>query len=313
MDFSYSWFAIAVFSCLVPILIAIITKLNHHLQRLPNPPPGPKPWPIIGNLNLIGELPHQSLHKLSKIYGPIMQLKFGSYNVVVASSSEMAKQILKTYDHVFATRPQTAAGKHTCYDHSNVTWAPHGSQWRLGRKIYLTKLFSSKGLESYHEIRKLERHAFMLRLFDVTGNPVVIKDHLFNFTMSVICRLVMGKKYFSDGDELNEMVVSREELQRMLEELFELNGVFNIGDWIPWLEFLDLQGYVRRMKDLRKKMDGFFEHVIDDHEERRSQGNFVPNDFLDFLLGLVGDPYLDVDFSLNGVKAFMLVRIFFSF
>ena len=53
--------------------------------------PGPKPWPIIDNLNLIGPLPHQSLHKLSQKYGLIMQLKLGSVSVVVASSPEMAK------------------------------------------------------------------------------------------------------------------------------------------------------------------------------------------------------------------------------
>ncbi|KAK4265595.1 hypothetical protein QN277_026625 [Acacia crassicarpa] len=305
-----SCFAIAI-SCLVPIFIAIITKLIHLQRPNPNLPPGPKPWPIIGNLNLIGELPHHSLHNLSIKYGPIMQLMFGSFNVVIASSSEMAKQILKTHDHVFATRPQTAAGKHTCYDHSNVTWAPYGPQWRLGRKIYLSKLFSSKGLESFHNIRAQERHAFMLRLFAVSGKPVVLKDHLFHFTLSVICRMVMGKKYFSESswskmEDDEERVVSREGIQEMLEELFVLNGVFNIGDWIPWLGFLDLQGYVKRMKDLRKRFDRFYEHVIGDHMARRTQKDFVASDFLDFLLGLVEDPHLDVDFTLNGVKAFTL-------
>ncbi|XP_028751445.1 flavonoid 3'-monooxygenase-like [Neltuma alba] len=305
MEFS-SWFSIAV-SCLVLISLAIITKL-HFRRPNPNLPPGPKPWPIIGNLNLISELPHQSLHNLSKKYGPIMRLKFGSFHVVVASSSEMAEQFLKTHDHVFATRPQTASGKHTCYDHSNVTWAPYGPQWRLGRKIYLTKLFSSKGLESYHEIRAQERHAFMSRLFAVSGKPVVLKDHLFHFTLSVISRIVMGKKYFSESkvEDDEEFVVSREGFQEMLEELFLLNGVFNIGDWIPWLGFLDLQGYVKRMKDLRKRFDRFYKHVIDDHMARRTQIGFVPNDFLDFLLGLVKDPSLEVDFTLNGVKAFAL-------
>ncbi|MBA0694631.1 hypothetical protein Goari_004909 [Gossypium aridum] len=41
-------------------------------------------WPIIGNLNLIGSLPHQSIHDLFEKYCPIMQLKFGSFLVVVA-------------------------------------------------------------------------------------------------------------------------------------------------------------------------------------------------------------------------------------
>ncbi|CAB4288138.1 unnamed protein product [Prunus armeniaca] len=106
--------------------LALVSKIFFPQSQKLKFPPGPKPWPVIGNLNLIGPLPHQSLHKLSQIYGPIMQLKFGSYPVVIASSAEMAKQFLRTHDHIFASRPQTAAGKYTTYNYSNLTWAPHG-------------------------------------------------------------------------------------------------------------------------------------------------------------------------------------------
>ncbi|CAI9754288.1 unnamed protein product [Fraxinus pennsylvanica] len=53
-----------------------------------------------------------------------MQLKFGSYPVLVASSPEMAEQFLKVHDTVFASRPALAAGKYTSYNYSNMTWAP---------------------------------------------------------------------------------------------------------------------------------------------------------------------------------------------
>ncbi|KAL4388809.1 hypothetical protein GQ457_09G005340 [Hibiscus cannabinus] len=99
-------------------------------------PPGPKPWPIIGNLNLIGPLPHRSIHALSLKYGPIMQLKFGSFPVVVASSLEMAKAVLKTNDVIFTDRPRNAAGKYTTYNYSDITWSPYGPYWRQARKIY---------------------------------------------------------------------------------------------------------------------------------------------------------------------------------
>ena len=82
-------------------------------SRKYNLPPGPKAWPIIGNLNLIGTLPHRSIHALSKQYGPLVQLQFGSFPVVVGSSVEMAKFFLKTHDVVFTDRPKIAAGKYT--------------------------------------------------------------------------------------------------------------------------------------------------------------------------------------------------------
>ncbi|ERN11291.1 hypothetical protein AMTR_s00024p00242440 [Amborella trichopoda] len=136
--------------------------LNHRRRPRLNLLPGPKPWPIIGNLDLIGPLPHQSIHGLSKRYGPLMQLKFGSYPVVVASSVEMAKSTLKTNDKVFATRPKMAAGKYTTYDYSDITWAPYGPYWRQARKMCILELFSAKkeiGVFGVYKERRVGGHA----------------------------------------------------------------------------------------------------------------------------------------------------------
>ncbi|KAL4297849.1 hypothetical protein GQ457_12G022010 [Hibiscus cannabinus] len=273
-------------------------------------PPGPKPWPIIGNLNLIGSLPHQSLHKLSQRYGPLMYLKFGSYPVVVASSAEMAMEFLKKHDHIFASRPQTAAGKYTTYNYCNITWAPYGPYWRQGRKIYQNQLFSSKRLESFEYIRVEEMHDFVSRMYGLSGKPVVLKDNLSRFTLSIISRIVLGKKYFSlSGDDQlgSNSILSLHEFQEILDELFLLNGVLNIGDWIPWLDFLDLQGYVKRMKNLKKKLDRFHDYVLDEHKRKRKElaKNFVPRDMVDLLLQIVDDPDTDnVKLTYDGVKGF---------
>ncbi|KAM2063311.1 hypothetical protein TB2_026169 [Malus domestica] len=67
------------FSCAVILTLAclatlaLVSKTLFPQLKKQKFPPGPNPWPIIGNLNLIGPLPHQSLHKLSLTYGPIMQ------------------------------------------------------------------------------------------------------------------------------------------------------------------------------------------------------------------------------------------------
>ncbi|PQQ04681.1 flavonoid 3-monooxygenase [Prunus yedoensis var. nudiflora] len=267
-------------------------------------PPGPKPWPIIGNLNLIGPLPHQSLHKLSQIYGPIMQLKFGSYPVVIASSAEMARQFVRTHDHIFASRPQTAAGKYTTYNYSNLTWAPHGPYWRQGRKIYLSHLFSSKILDSVEYIRVEETRAFLSRLCALSGKPTLLKEHLSRLTLTIISRIVLGKKYFS-VPESESSIVTLEEFQEMLDELFLLNGVLNVGDWIPWVQFLDLQGFVKRMKALKKKFDRFHDHVFDEHRAKKEGvKDFVPKDMVDLLLQLAEDPDIEVKLNSDSVKGF---------
>nr|QNS29940.1 cytochrome P450 [Nothapodytes nimmoniana] len=267
-------------------------------------PPGPKPWPIIGNLNHIGSLPHRSIHKLSLKYGPIMQLHFGSFPVVVGSSVEMARSILKTMDINFVSRPKTAAGKYTTYNYSDITWSPYGPYWRQARKICLMELFSAKRLESLEYIRVEEMNSLLELLYKSSsgGNPVNLKGHLSTVSFNVISRMVLGKTYL---DESHNSIVTPEEFKKMLDELFLLNGVFNIGDSIPWIDFLDLQGYVKRMKTLSKKFDRFLEHVVDEHNVRRkSVENYVAKDMVDVLLQIAEDPSLAVKLERHGVKAF---------
>ncbi|KAL4284376.1 hypothetical protein GQ457_16G002390 [Hibiscus cannabinus] len=273
--------------------------------------PGPRPWPIIGNLNLIGSLPHRSLHKLSQRYGPLMHLKFGSYPVVIASSAEMAKEFLKKHDQIFASRPETAAGKYVTYNYSDMLFAPYGPHWRQARKIYLKELFSLKRLESFEFIRVEEMRGLVSRLYGLSGKPVLLREQLLYFTLCIMSRMVLGKRHFGlsgDGQLGSNSILTAREFQEMIDEVLLLNGVFHIGDWIPWLEFLDLQGYLKRMKALKKKLDRFLDHVFDEHKRRKEElrKDFVPENMVDLLLQLAEDPDLDVKLSYDALRGLTL-------
>lgn len=239
-----------------------------------------------------------------------MHLRFGSSPAVVASSVEMAKAILKTYDVIFASRPKTAAGKYTAYNYSDITWSPYGPYWRQARRMCLLELFSNKRLESYEYIRKEETNALLRGLYESSNKLITLKDHLSTVSLNVICRMVLGKKYTDESVE--DSVVSPEEFKKMIDELFLLNGVLNIGDSIPWLDFLDLQGYIKRMKALTKKFDRFLEHVLEEHT-MRSNGvkEHAANDMVGVLMQLAEDPTLDVKLERHGIKAFAQVVLLF--
>nr|CAB3453511.1 unnamed protein product [Digitaria exilis] len=284
--------------------------LGRRSRRAYNLPPGPKPWPIIGNLDLMGALPHRSVHELSRKYGPLMQLRFGSFPVVVGSSVDMAKFFLKTHDVVFTDRPKTAAGKYTTYNYRDITWSPYGAYWRQARKMCLTELFSAKRLESYEYIRAAEVRALLRDLHAASasgsgsGRAVMLKDYLSTVSLNVITRMVLGKKYLDKED--GSSGTTPEEFKWMLDELFLLNGVLNIGDSIPWLDWMDLQGYIKRMKKLGKMFDRFLEHVVEEHNQRRLREgrSFVAKDMVDVLLQIADDPTLEVEMDRESVKAF---------
>uniref|UniRef100_A0ACD5WLB8 Uncharacterized protein n=1 Tax=Avena sativa TaxID=4498 RepID=A0ACD5WLB8_AVESA len=296
-------------SSFLGVMLATVVFLRAVLRRSKynKLPPGPKAWPIIGNLNLMGTLPHRSIHELCKQYGPLTQLWFGSSPVVVGSSVEMAKFFLKTRDVVFTDRPKFAVGKYITYNYSNITWSPYGDYWRQARKIWLTELFSAKRLESYEYIRREEVLALLgdLHRGAVAGRAMVLKDYLSTMSLNVITRMALGRKYL--GKEV--MDLDLEEFKWMLDELFILSGVLNIGDSIPWLNWMDLQGYIKRMKKLSKMFDRFLENVVEEHCERRRRhdgDSFVAKDMVDVLLQLASDPGLEVKLTREGVKAFTL-------
>ena len=74
----------------------------------------------------------------------------------------------------------------------------------------------------------------------------------------------MSETYYNS----DASVVTHERLQWMFDEWFVLSGLINIGDWIPWLSWFDLQGFVKRMKALRKNMTEFYEYVLEITRQR---------------------------------------------
>ncbi|KAK1549782.1 hypothetical protein Q3G72_007762 [Acer saccharum] len=175
--------------------------------------------------------------------------------------------------------------------------------WLLVTLAFLKKISTS--WRQRHPPLQLppELRAFVSRLYALSGKPVLLKEHLSRVTLSIMSRIVLGKKYFSES-EFETAVVTLKEFQEMLDELFLLNGVLNIGDWIPWLDFMDLQGYVKRMKALKKKMDRFHDHVFDEHKSKMKglMEDSMPKDMVDLLLQLADDPNLEVKLNYDSVN-----------
>lgn len=89
-------------------------------------PPGPRGYPVVGALPLLGAAPHVTLARLAKRYGPIMHLKMGRHTMVVASTAAVARVFLKTLDANFANRPVDTAPKYLAYGGDDMVFAEYG-------------------------------------------------------------------------------------------------------------------------------------------------------------------------------------------
>lgn len=164
-QYNGTWIA----SGLLLIVLFLVSKRRLSWTQRRRLPPGPAPWPVIGNMHLIakgGMLLHHMLASLAKEYGPLMTLKLGSHTTVVVTSSKMAKEILKTQNQYFCSRFETAVGDIMHYHRRNVVWAPYGELLRTFRKIIQTELLSSKRIASFtvFDIPRPCMHALVILL-----------------------------------------------------------------------------------------------------------------------------------------------------
>ncbi|CAL4977145.1 unnamed protein product [Urochloa decumbens] len=308
--------AVALTATFVVLALSFVvwSRRRHSHRKALNLPPGPSGWPVFGSLiSLLTDPlpPHRVLAALAARHGALMHLRLGSFDVMVASSEETARLVLHTHDLAFADRPPTAFGEILGYGYRGIVQTPYGAYWRMARRLCATELFSARRLHAFERARAQEMRALARGLFERAGAAVHVKEHLLNFTMRNILRMALGEKWSSGSHG------GAEAFRRALKESFMVTGLLgNVGEWVPWLGWLDVQGFVRRMKEVHVLFDQFNEQILTEHQKhkhRRRDGEGMDDDMdlVDVLLQLAEEGQEEESpettrLTRDGVKAFLL-------
>ncbi|OIW07544.1 hypothetical protein TanjilG_08431 [Lupinus angustifolius] len=282
------------------LIRSFFTKSSKTLNLPPGPPIS---LPILGHIPYLRSLLHQALYKLSIRYGPLIHVMLGSTHVVVASSAEMAKQILKTYEESFCNRPIMIASENLTYGAADYFFIPYGTYWRFLKKLCLTELLSGKTLEHFVNIREDEIKCFLKNILEISeaGKSVEMRQELIRHTNNIISRMTMGKKSLGTNDEVGK-------LRKVIREIGELLGSFNLGDIFNFMKPLDLQGLGRKNMRTHHLMDSMMEKVLKEHEVVRSKEGVDSDrkkDLFDILLNLI-EAEGDNKLTRESAKAFAL-------
>ncbi|XP_009631554.1 cytochrome P450 71AU50-like [Nicotiana tomentosiformis] len=272
-------------------------KLN--IKNKKKLPPGPKGLPILGHLHLLGENPTQDFYKLSKKHGPIMYLKLGLVPTYVISSPESAEKILKTYDHVFASRPHNETAQYISYGQRNLIFSKYGAYWRNMRKLCTVHLLSNHKINSYRSTRS-EEVALMIKSIKPSAQDGVVVDlsaKVSSLSANLSCLMVFGKK-FMDED------LDKRGFKSLVQEVTHLAATPNLGDFFPFFGVIDIQGLTRRMKDISKVFDEFVEKIIDEHVQTTDQKK--TKDFVDTMMSIMQSGEAEFQFDRRHVKAVLL-------
>ncbi|KAH7512428.1 hypothetical protein FEM48_Zijuj12G0089800 [Ziziphus jujuba var. spinosa] len=285
---------------------SIFTKTKTKLRL----PPSPLSLPIIGHLHLLAPLPHQALYKLSIRYGPIIHLSLGSNPCVVASSPEVAKEFLKTHETSFSNRPKGIAVDYLTYGSADFSFAPYGPYWKFMKKLCMSELLGGRTLEQLLPVRREEIKMFLeLMLKKADANEAVdVGGELTRVTNNVISRMVMSQRCSENENEADQV-------RKLVKETAELTGKFNLSDYIGFCKNIDLQGFRKRLKEVRENFDTMMEWIIKEHEQARKKEKKINGggddhgvkDLLDILLDIAEDERSEIRLTRENIKAFILM------
>ncbi|KAM0003324.1 putative geraniol 8-hydroxylase [Helianthus debilis subsp. tardiflorus] len=159
------------FSVFFSFLLTLFFAITISGRRNSRLPPGPFPFPIIGNLLHLSDKPHQSLATLSRRYGPLMSLKFGTRTTIVVSSPHIAKEFFQTHDHSFSSRSvPDVVGRVADHQKYSIVWLPVGEKWRRLRRISKEYVFSVQRLDASELLRQTKVRTYKKGILDF-NNP----------------------------------------------------------------------------------------------------------------------------------------------
>ncbi|XP_050206928.1 desmethyl-deoxy-podophyllotoxin synthase-like [Mercurialis annua] len=281
------------------ILLVIWKKLKTSNSKLLNLPPGPRKFPIIGNIpQLIGGLPHHKRKELADKYGPVMHLQIGEVPTVVVSSAESAKQVLQTHDIIFANRPLILAADVMFYKAADIGFARYGESFKQLKKICMLELFSPNSVQLFRPIREQETSNLMRSVTAGAGSPINLTKMLHFLSCTIIVRAAFGDKCPMD----------REAFIPLAQDVLKAASGLCIADLFPSLKWLHgIAGFQYGLRNLHKKIDLVLEKIINEHRILRAQNNTDKNkNLVHVLLNYQEQGNLEHPLTIENIKAVIL-------
>ncbi|XP_057487222.1 cytochrome P450 71A8-like [Actinidia eriantha] len=141
---------------------------------------------------------------------------------------------------------------------------------------YISTEILYKQVLSFRTVREEETTLMIDRIkqscSSLPSSVVNLTELFMSLTNDVVCRVALGRKY---GGEVR--------FKELLREFVEYLGFFDVGDYIPWLGWVNkINGLYDRVERVAKELDDFIESVVEEHERGGREGGH--EDFVDVLL-----------------------------
>ncbi|NXK49747.1 CP1A4 protein, partial [Chauna torquata] len=255
--------AAAVF-CLVFLLTrSLRQRVPEGLKR----PPGPRGWPVLGNVLELRKDPHLALARLSRRYGDVMEVTIGTQRVLVLSGLETLRRALVKQGEDFMGRPKLHSFKYIS-DGQSLAFSPDsGEVWKARRKLAQNalKTFSIATSPTSSSSCLLEEHVSKEADYLVAKFLQLMEEkrsfdpyrYLVVSVANVICAMCFGKRYDHNDQELLSVV-------NINNEFGDVAAAGNPADFIPLLRYLPSRT-MEAFKDINRRFSFFIQKIVQDH------------------------------------------------
>ncbi|PAN04416.1 hypothetical protein PAHAL_1G065400 [Panicum hallii] len=294
---------------LAPLLAAPLFLLLVTTRRTPRGgarlrlPPGPWALPVIGHLHLLARgLPHRVMRDLARRHGPLMLLRFGEVPVVVASSPAAAREVMRTHDAAFASRPIGPMSRLWFQGAEGIIFAPYGDDWRQLRRVCTQELLSARCVQSFRPVREDELRRLLRSVASAAAaaaGPVNLTALISTYIADSTVRAIIGSRRLKDRDAY----------LRMLEGLFGIMPGMSLPDLFPSSRLAMLVSRApARIQAYRRSMRQIMDGIIQEHRDRAAPGDAEEEeeDFVDVLLRLQKEVDSQFPLTTENIKTVML-------
>lgn len=172
---------------------------------------------------------------------------------------------------MFANRVHLPSFKHTSFNYTTLGTSNYGPHWRNLRRIATIEVLSSHRLNLFSDVRAAEVRELIRKLSRDSNSEgsftkTELKARLFQFSLNNLLRMMAGKR--SDDSE-----EATKELQKSIEEVFKFAGASNLGDFIPFLGWIDFQGVQKKMRKRTDYRNGILQKLLDELKLKMADAN----------------------------------------